>query len=294
MSEAQTDPVTGQATTGHDWNGIKELDTPVPRGVLMFLVVTHVFAIIWWILMPTWPLGWTYTKGILNTNERQVVERAVVDNQAQRAVWTDRIDALTFDQIQADEGLMRVVRETGHRLFGDNCAACHGQDAKGRANFPDLTDDDWLWGNGEPEMIAETLRVGINSPHEETRFSQMPAFGRDQLLTSAEVRTVAAYVYSLTHPESSTPDNVDQINAGHELFETNCSGCHGETGAGNRETGVPNLTDARWLYGGDLATIITTIHGGRQGHMPTWDERLTGTDIKLLALYVHALGVATP
>jgi len=294
MSEAETDPVTGQATTGHDWNGIKELDTPVLRGVLMFLVVTLVFAIIWWVLMPTWPLGWTYTKGILNINERQVVERAVVDNQAQRAVWTDRIDALTFDQIQADEGLMRVVRDTGHRLFGDNCAACHGQDAKGRANFPDLTDDDWLWGDGQPEAIAETLRVGINSPHEETRFSQMPAFGRDQLLTSAEVRTVAAYVFSLTHPESSTPDNVDQINAGHELFETNCSGCHGETGTGNRETGVPNLTDARWLYGSDLATIITTIHGGRQGHMPTWDERLTGTDIKLLALYVHSLAVATP
>lgn len=294
MSEAETDPVTGQPTTGHDWNGIKELDTPVPRGVLMFLVVTHVFAVIWWILMPTWPLGWTYTKGILGTDQHQSVEQAVIENQAQRAVWTDRIDALSFDQIRADEGLMRVVKQTGDRLFGDNCAACHGQDAKGRANFPDLTDDDWLWGNGEPESIAETLRVGINASHEETRFAQMPAFGRDQLLTSAEVRLVAVYVYSLSHPESSTPENLDQIEAGRELFVTNCSGCHGETGAGNRETGAPNLTDPLWLYGGDLATIITSIHGGRQGHMPTWDERLTGTDIKLLATYVHSLRAATP
>lgn len=294
MSEADTDPVTGQPTTGHNWNGIKELDTPVPRGVLMFLVVTHVFAVVWWVLMPTWPLGWTYTKGILGTNQHQSVERAVIENQAQRAVWTDRIDALTFDEIQADEGLMHVVKQTGHRLFGDNCAACHGQDAKGRANFPDLTDNDWLWGDGGPNAIAETLRVGINAAHDETRFAQMPAFGRDQLLTSAEVRLVAAYVYSLSHPESSTPENVGQIEAGHELFATNCSGCHGETGAGNRETGAPNLTDALWLYGGDLATIVTTIHGGRQGHMPTWDERLTGTDIKLLAMYVHSLGVATP
>jgi cytochrome c oxidase cbb3-type subunit 3 len=122
----------------------------------------------------------------------------------------------------------------------------------------------------------------------------MPAFGRDQLLSSAEVRTVAAYVYSLSHPVSSTPENVDQIDAGHEVFEANCAACHGETGTGDREMGVPNLTDDFWLYGGDLKTIITTIHGGRQGHMPTWDERLTPTDIKILALYVHALNVASP
>jgi cytochrome c oxidase cbb3-type subunit 3 len=294
MSASETDPVTGQPTTGHDWNGIKELDTPVPRGVLMFLVVTHVFALIWWILMPTWPLGWTYTKGILGASQHRSVERAVLDNQAQRSGWTARIDALAFDEIRADEALMRIVGDTGHRLFGDNCAACHGQDAKGGANFPDLTDDDWLWGNGEPETIAETMRVGINSPHSESRFSQMPAFGRDQLLTATEVRTVAAYVYSLSHPESSTPENVERIEAGRELYLTNCSGCHGETGVGDRETGVPNLTDAFWLYGGDLTTIVTSIHGGRQGHMPTWDERLTSTDIKLLALYVHSLSLATP
>ena len=294
MSIADKDPLTGQPTTGHDWNGIKELDTPVPRGVLMFLVITHVFALIWWILMPTWPLGWTYTKGILGTDQRQEVEQAVMDNQALRAGWIERIDAMTFDELRADEGLMRVVGENGRRLFGDNCAACHGQDARGAANYPDLTDRDWLWGDGTPEAIAETLRVGINSPHAESRFSQMPAFGRDQLLTAAEVRTVAAYVYSLSHPEFSTPQNVDQIQAGQELFLTNCSGCHGETATGDRETGTPNLIDAQWLYGGDLATIVTSIHGGRQGHMPTWDERLTGTDIKLLALYVHSFGTATP
>jgi cytochrome c oxidase cbb3-type subunit 3 len=294
MSAAETDPVTGQPTTGHEWNGIKELDTPVPRGVLMFLVATHVFAVLWWILMPTWPLGWTYTKGILGTGQHQEVEQGILDNQAQRASWTAKIDTLPYDRIEADDGLMQIVAETGHRLFGDSCAACHGQDAKGGANFPNLTDDDWLWGDGTPEMIAETLRVGINSSHPESRYAQMPAFGRDQLLTSAEVRTVAAYVYSLSHPDGATPENVGQIEAGRELFLTNCSGCHGETATGDRETGAPNLADATWLYGGDLATIITTIHGGRQGHMPTWDERLTGTDIKLLALYVHSLNAVTP
>jgi len=294
MSTAETDPVTGQPTTGHEWNGIKELDTPVPRGVLMFLVVTHIFAIIWWVLMPTWPLGWTYTRGLLGADLHQAAEQGVLANQAQRAGWTTRIDSLPYDRIEADEGLMRIVAETGHRLFGDNCAACHGQDAKGRANFPDLTDNDWLWGSGDPETIAETLRVGINSPHAETRLAQMPAFGRDQLLTAAEVKTVASYVYSLSHPETSTPQNIAQIEAGHELFLTNCAGCHGEAATGNPEAGIPNLSDNFWLYGGDLATIVTTIHGGRQGHMPTWDERLSQTDIKLLALYVHSLNVATP
>jgi cytochrome c oxidase cbb3-type subunit 3 len=294
MSAVEKDPLTGQSTTGHEWNGIKELDTPVPRGVLIFLVVTHVFAVLWWLLMPTWPLGSTYTRGLLGQDMHRSTDQAVRSNEAQRAGWTSQIETLSYDDIQANERLMSVVMDTGHRLFGDNCAACHGRDARGNGNYPDLTDDDWLWGDGDPEAIAETLRVGINSPHPETRFSQMPAFGRDQLLSSAEVRTVAAYVYSLSHPESSTPENVDQIDAGHEVFEANCAACHGETGTGDREMGVPNLTDDFWLYGGDLKTIITTIHGGRQGHMPTWDERLTPTDIKILALYVHALNVASP
>jgi cytochrome c oxidase cbb3-type subunit 3 len=294
MSTVENDPVTGQATTGHEWNGIKELDTPVPRGILLFIIVTHLFALIWWILMPAWPLGWTYTKGILGIDQHRSAEQAILENEAQRATWTQQINGLSFEQIEADEGLMTVVKQTGHRLFGDNCAACHGRDAKGNSNYPDLTDDDWLWGDGRPETIAETLRVGINSPHEESRFSQMPAFGRDQLLTSAEVRTVAQYVYSLSHPEFSTANNIDQINAGHDLFADNCAPCHGENATGDREAGVPNLADQHWLYGGDLETIITTIHGGRQGHMPTWDERLSATDIKMLALYVHSLSVGTP
>lgn len=294
MSEAERDPVTGQVTTGHEWNGIKELDTPVPRGILMFIVVTHLFALIWWILMPTWPLGWTYTKGLLGIDQKTTAEAAVAANQAQRAAWLEQIATLSYDEIEANEQLMAIVTESGRRLFGDNCAACHGRDAKGNANFPDLTDDDWLWGDGTPEAIAETLRVGINSPHEETRISQMPAFGRDQLLSAAEVREVAAYVYSLSHPESSTPENVATIEAGKEVFSINCAACHGDDAAGNRDMGVPNLSDDYWLYGGDLQTIITTIHGGRQGHMPTWDERLSPTDIKMLALYVHALNVATP
>jgi cytochrome c oxidase cbb3-type subunit 3 len=286
----EIDPVSGTPTTGHDWNGIKELDTAVPRAVLLFIIVTHVWAVFYWILMPTWPLVWTYTKGVLGIDQRQVVERELTAAQAAQSDVMLQIESMSFDDIRASEPLMSFVGHAGYQLFGDNCAACHGRDARGGLNYPDLTDDDWLWG-GDPEAIAETLRVGINTSHSEARFAQMPAFGTDQMLTGAEVRNVARYVYTLSHPDYSTPENIDEIDAGRELFADNCTGCHGETGTGMQELGAPNLTDAVWIYGGELETIIATIHRGRQGHMPTWDERLSPEEIKILALYVHSLNV---
>jgi len=294
MSKTEVDPATGEQTTGHEWNGIKELDNPVPRGVLIFVVVTHVFAILWWFLMPAFPLGWTYTRGLLGIDQRATVEQAISANQAERASWTSAIETSSFDQIQADESLMAVVKDTGPQLFGDNCGACHGFDASGRSNYPDLTDGDWLWGDGSAEAIAETMRVGINTSHPESRFAQMPAFGRDGMLASADVRTVARYVYSLSHPEFSTEENLESIAQGESLFAENCSGCHGAAALGDAETGTPNLTDAYWLYGGELDQIIESVHGGRAGHMPTWDERLTPVERKVLALYVHSLGGTTP
>jgi cytochrome c oxidase cbb3-type subunit 3 len=289
MEVTERDPVSGRETTGHEWNGIKELDTPVPRGVLMFLIVTHVWAIVWWFFVPAWPLGTTYTKGLLGVDQRRTVEARLVEAQRERDAWTSRLETESYDAILADEALMQIVRSTGRQLFGDNCAACHGRDGKGGANYPDLTDDDWLWGGG-PELIEQTMRVGINTRHPESRIAQMPAFGRDQMLDRDQVRSVAAYVYSLTHPDYSTPENVDRIEAGREVFLTTCAACHGENAEGSRDVGAPNLTDSYWVYGGDLDTLIASVHGGRQGHMPTWDERLTTAEIRTLALYVHDLG----
>ncbi|WP_295811584.1 cytochrome-c oxidase, cbb3-type subunit III [uncultured Nitratireductor sp.] len=293
MAEVERDPFTGRETTGHEWNGIKELDTPIPRGVLMFLIVTHVWAIFWWFLVPTWPLGVTYTKGLLGIDQRTTVEAQVEDGQQQRAPWTERLASEPYDAILSDEALMQTVRDTGRQLFGDNCAACHGRDGRGRANYPDLTDDDWLWGGG-PELIEQTMRVGINTTHPESRIAQMPAFGRDQMLDREQVRSVSAYVYSLTRTDYSTPENLDRINAGREVFASTCAACHGETAEGDMEVGAPNLTDAHWVYGGDLETIIASVHGGRQGHMPSWDERLNTAEIRTLAVYVHDLGTAQP
>jgi cytochrome c oxidase cbb3-type subunit 3 len=293
MEVTERDPVSGRETTGHEWNGIKELDTPVPRGVLMFLIVTHIWAIVLWFLVPAWPLGTTYTKGLLGVDQRTTAEARVIEGQRQRSSWINRVETESYDKLLADEGLMQIVRNTGRQLFGDNCAACHGRDGKGRTNYPDLTDDDWLWGGG-PARVEQTLRVGINTRHQESRVGEMPAFGRDKMLDQEQVTNVAAYVYSLTHPAYSTPENVKRIEAGREVFLTTCAACHGENAQGNPDVGAPNLTDAHWLYGGDLDTIIASVHGGRQGHMPTWDERLTPAEIRILALYVHDLGTEQP
>ncbi|MEC5290959.1 cytochrome-c oxidase, cbb3-type subunit III [Aurantimonas sp. C2-6-R+9] len=293
MDVGEYDPVTGRETTGHEWNGIKELNTPVPRVVLFFLAATATFAVLWWFLMPAWPLGSTYTKGLLGIDQREIVTDQLQEAKVERAAWVTRIESSSYDEIQADPTLMRIVQETGPRLYGDNCAACHGVDAKGAANYPDLTDDDWLWG-GEPETIAETMRVGINSPHDEGRLAQMPAFGRDQMLDRPQINDVAAYVLSLSDPAASTSRDAEKIAAGKDVFLANCAACHGDDATGSRDLGAPNLSDQTWLYGGNLQTIITTIHGGRQGHMPTWENRLSPADINILALYVHSLGGEAP
>lgn len=290
MKTEDRDPISGHETTGHEWNGIKELDTPVPRGILIFLIVTHIAAVVWWFLMPTWPLGSTYTRGLLDTDQHEIVEANLREAAAERAAWVNQIESASFEEIQANEQLMKIVQETGHQLFGDNCAACHGVDGTGGAGYPNLTDEDWLWG-GEPETIAETMRVGINSMHDEARFAQMPAFGRDQMLDRSQVSNVAAYVYSLSNPDYSTPETIERIEAGREVFATTCAACHGEDATGMREVGAPNLADDYWIYGSDLQTIVTSVHGGRQGHMPTWDERLTEAEIKILSVYVHSLGL---
>tara|TARA_R110000868_G_scaffold181050_8_gene421830 strand:+ start:1573 stop:2445 length:873 start_codon:yes stop_codon:yes gene_type:complete len=286
MSVEKRDPHTGYLTTGHDWNGIEELNTPVPKVIYICLGLAFVFSLIYWLLMPAFPLGLTYTKGLLGVSQHSLIDADLKQAQMDQQDVVDKIATLSVDEIRADAGLMHYVRETAVPIFGDNCAACHGLDAKGGPGFPNLTDKSWLWG-GDADAILETLRVGVNAPHDDTRVSQMLAFGRDGILDRPSLLNVVTYVQSLSQPDAGS---ADAIAAGHKVFAANCASCHGEKGTGNTDLGAPDLTDTFWLYGGDRQSIFNTVYGGRMGVMPNWDARLDDTTRKILAAYVLSLG----
>jgi cytochrome c oxidase cbb3-type subunit 3 len=282
MSVGERDPYTGHMTTGHEWNGIKELNAPVPKAVLFFLAVTFIFSLGYWILMPAWPTGVAYTKGLLGIDQRKTVAESVAAAAQGRAAWAQKVADGDYAAIQADPALMRTVRQTGHTLFGDNCAVCHGLQGQGGKGYPAIAKAPWLWG-GEPETLAETIRVGINATHPETRVSQMMAFGRDKILERADLLKVAAYVHSLSQKTNAPAATLQE---GKAVFDANCVTCHGDDAKGKREVGAPDLTDAFSIYGSDLQSIYSTVYDGRQGQMPGWENRLSPLERKILTLYL--------
>lgn len=288
MAVEERDPHTGYLTTGHEWSGIKELNTPVPRAVYLFLIATVLFSVVYWILMPAWPTGVTFTKGLLGIDQRTTLEADLREAAAERKVWSDRIEANSYDDIRKDPKLMRIVRQTGQTLYRENCAACHGSGAQGLKGYPSLTNASWLWG-GDPATVAETIRVGINSSHKDSRLSQMMAFGRDSVLKEREVDDVVDYVRSLSDPKVARDTPAPRLDAGKAVFAVNCAACHGDDGKGKTEMGAPDLTDHFWIYGGDLQSVSSSVWNGRQGKMPTWDGRLSALDRKILALYLTDL-----
>ncbi|WP_347140437.1 cytochrome-c oxidase, cbb3-type subunit III [Paracoccus sp. SSK6] len=282
MSVEERDPLTGHQTTGHEWNGITELNTRVPRAVWWAIGITHVWALIIWILLPSWPLVTTYTKGLLGVNQRELVQGEIQAGQRYRAYWETNLSAASLDEIRVEQALMDVVVASAPTLWGDNCAACHGMLGVGGPGFPNLTDASWLWG-GSDEAVLESIRVGINATHPDTRVSEMLAFGDLGVLTRDQIRTVTAYVQSL----SGLADPGPEVRAeGQTIFEENCASCHGEEATGMDEIGSPDLTDDFWIYGGSDEAIFTSIHDGRRGWMPAWEGRLSEAQNKILALYL--------
>lgn len=292
MAVEERDPQSGYLTTGHEWNGIKELNAPVPKVVWAFLIVTHVWAFAYIVLMPAIPLGITYTKGLLGADDRKAVTRAVEDAARERRPWTRLIDNGSWQSIQTNPALMQNVRQTGRTLFADNCAVCHGADAQGGKGYPSLVTSSWLWG-GDADSISETIRVGINSTHPKTRVGQMLAFGRDGILPRTDIEAITDYVLSLSGrtPASTTQE---RLEAGKLAFIAQCISCHGPEGKGKVDLGAPDLSDQHWIYGGDAQSIHTSIWGGRQGQMPSWEERLSALDRKILTLYLLDLRPKTP
>jgi cytochrome c oxidase cbb3-type subunit III len=286
MSHKEIDEVTGVETTGHVWDGdLKELNKPLPKWWLYVLYATIVWAIGYWIVYPAWPTMTGYTKGVIGYSQRDEVTKQVADARAAQSTYFEQIAATPLDQIQNNQELMPFVMAGGAAVFGDNCGPCHGKGAQGGLGYPNLNDDDWLWG-GSPEAIEHTIKYGIRSGHDETRDMAMPRFGLDGMLEPAQIDDVAQYVMSL----SGNATDEAAAARGAPLFADNCSACHGETGNGNADLGAPNLADSIWLYGGDLADIRKSIETGRGGAMPFWVGRLDPVTIKMLTAYVHALG----
>ena len=283
--DKKIDEISGTETTGHEWDGIEELNTPMPRWWLYIFYATIIWAIIYAVFMPAIPLLNSYTKGINGHSDRAAVIDDLASLNASRSGMMNRLSGAGLEQIQSDEQLFEYAMAAGRSAFGDNCATCHGSGAQGFQGYPNLNDDIWLWG-GTFEDIRETLTVGIRSTHNDTRYSLMQAYGRDQLLTGAQIDDLVQYVLDLSGQEA---DGAAVSRAG-ELYQNQCASCHGVEGKGDRLQGAPDLTDPDWLYGGAAADIRQTIYYGRQGVMPHWDERLTPEMITALSVYVHALG----
>jgi cytochrome c oxidase cbb3-type subunit III len=280
------DGVTGRSTTGHEWDGIKELNTPLPRWWVLTFYATILWAVGYWVVYPAWPLVSGYTAGVLHYTNRGAVGKDLAELAVIRGDTMKVLAGASLAEIEKNPSLLSLARESGRTVFADNCAPCHGTGAAGAKGYPNLNDDDWLWG-GSLEQISQTIQFGARSGSPKAHESQMLAFGRDGILKQNEIVIVANYVRSLSGLSTEPGFNAA---AGKTIFDANCVACHGKDGKGNQEVGAPNLTDQIWLYGSDEATIVETITNGRAGVMPAWTGRLDPVTIKALTVYVHSLG----
>ena len=284
MSNEHIDEVSGVATTGHEWDGIKELNNPLPRWWVLTFYATIVWAIGYAIAYPAWPLITSATTGVLGYSSRQELSETLDQAAAAQADKVAAIGEKPLADILADEELRRFATSAGAAAFKVNCSQCHGSGAQGSPGYPNLNDDDWLWG-GDIEAIHQTIAHGIRfDGDDETRISEMPAFG--EILEPDQVKQVSAYVVSL----SGTPSDAGLAEEGKQVYADNCATCHGDNAEGNHELGAPNLTDAIWFYGASEAEIAAQVRAPKHGVMPAWQARLGDAVVKELAVYVYSLG----
>lgn len=289
----ERDDVSGTETTGHEWDGVKELDTPLPRWWLYIFYATIAASIIYWVLMPAWPIGNGYTKGILGWSDRANVAADVDALRAARAPMFERLARASATEIAGDAELQEFARAAGESVFGDYCATCHGAGGAGAPGFPVLADDVWIWG-GSISEIEQTLRVGVRADHPDTRASQMPAFGRDGLLTPQQISDVTEHVIAVSAARTRLEPDLSAAVRGAVVYQEQCAICHGSAGAGDRGVGAPSLNDDLWLYGGSREEIRRQIELGRGGVMPSWETRFDAGTLRALAYYVHEMGGGEP
>ncbi|MCK4712321.1 MAG: cytochrome-c oxidase, cbb3-type subunit III [Marinosulfonomonas sp.] len=273
-------------TTGHSWDGIEEFNNPLPRWWLWTLYATIIWAIGYTIAYPAWPMLKGATPGVLGWSSRTDVAAEIAAVDAANAAINAKLAAADLTAISADAELNSYAINAGAAVFQTWCIQCHGSGAAGAKGYPNLLDDDWLWG-GSIEDIHFTVTHGVrNEDSDDARYSEMPRFGADELLEPEEIDQVVNYVLKVSGQEADAA----MATAGAVIFEDNCASCHSEDGKGDRDQGAPNLTDAIWLYGGDAETIRETVSFARFGVMPTWAARLSESDIRAVAAYVHQLG----
>lgn len=284
--EKEVDKATGTETTGHDWDGIKELNTPLPRWWLWTFYATIVWGVIYTILFPAWPLLTSATAGVLGYSTRGEVAAEIDRVTLSNADLTDSLTTIDLAVLEENEALHAFAVSAGASVFRNNCSQCHGAGAAGvqASGYPNLLDDDWLWG-GQIEDIAYTVRHGIrNEEDADARWSEMPAF--EGILEDAEITATASYVRSL----SGLDHDAGLATEGAVLFEENCAACHGDDGLGDRDVGAPNLSDAIWLRGASQEAIERQMLAPRHGVMPPWIDRLAEAQVRAVAAYVHGLG----
>ncbi len=287
MSKSRIDEPTGVETVGHEWDGIEELNNPLPRWWLLSFYATIVFAIGYAVVYPAIPLLSKGTEGLWGwTSRGQLASEAKADAD-RRGPLMAALAATPIEQLPSKPDLMRDAKAGGRAAFRVNCVQCHGSGAAGSTGYPNLNDDEWLWG-GNLKEIEYTITHGIRQPGDpQTRQAQnMPSFGREGILTAAQIGDVASYVRSLSGLEKSGAAS----GRGQEIFANNCVACHGPDGKGSRQFGAPNLTDAIWLYGGSREAVVGSIANAHAGVMPAWGQKLDSATIRMLAAYVHSLG----
>jgi cytochrome c oxidase cbb3-type subunit 3 len=283
-TKIEKDVVTGTNTTGHEWDGLKELNTPLPKWWLYVLYATIAWSAVWFVLYPSVPGISGYFPGILGYSQRSAVNTEIRAIAAQRAETMDKIKDLTFAEIRRDPQLMAAAETAGRIAFANNCQPCHGAGGGGQPGYPALAAGAWIWG-GSLDAIEQTIAYGIRSGDDKARDSQMLRFGADGILKPDQIQEVADYVMTLY----GKPTNRD-VSAGRKLFADNCAVCHGEAGQGDREKGAPRLASHVHLYGDSRDAVVAQISAPRMGVMPAWHTRLDEATVKSLALYVHSLG----
>ncbi|HTT47937.1 MAG TPA: cytochrome-c oxidase, cbb3-type subunit III [Pseudolabrys sp.] len=282
----EIDQLTGTATTGHEWDGIHELNTPLPRWWLWTFYATILWAIGYWVVYPAWPMITNATQGVFGWHARSAVVSDLEALKVLRGPMMDKLANASVSQIINDPQLVEFARAQGRVAFADNCAPCHGAGGGGGKGYPNLNDDDWLWG-GKITEIEQTIRHGARSGDPKGHEGNMPAFGRDGILKAEQISAVADFVRSLSGlPTEKGAD----LALGKKIFADNCAVCHGPEGKGNHELGSANLTDKIWLYGPDKETIMQGIQNGRGGTMPAWEGRLSEPIIKSLVVHVYSFG----